>query len=142
MKNLISFNSSMSARSQIDYFRVALQHFIDTKKNVTEAWVADKIGMSQSYISMILSGQRNGTVKTRSAIAAAFKMDYVEFWQLGKRLSIKQEEGEDSSDMDNSELTRVKLELERYKGIVEGLKIAGVNVDLSPFPNGTSLKEK
>jgi transcriptional regulator with XRE-family HTH domain len=68
------------------YFRRALSYVLDEMGPGSQSELARRIKKRQSYISMLASGQKEGTEQTRREIARALGYPYEKFLRLGKLL--------------------------------------------------------
>jgi transcriptional regulator with XRE-family HTH domain len=69
-----------------DIFRAALEKKIREMGRGGQARLADKAGLSRSYLNDILKGRTRGDEDTRRAIAAAAGYAYEEFLELGRAM--------------------------------------------------------
>jgi transcriptional regulator with XRE-family HTH domain len=69
-------------------FSTALAYFLENSpdEKTTQGQLADRIKKSQTYISMLKHGKRNGSEKTRRDIAAFFEKNYQDFLDIGKNI--------------------------------------------------------
>lgn len=70
-------------------FSKALKHFLDEDDSITQTKLAEKIGISQSYISGLKTGDKEGSEKIRTKIAEYFGKTYFEFIDFGRVLQGK-----------------------------------------------------
>jgi PAS domain S-box-containing protein len=71
-----------------DIFKLAAEHFFKKYRNKggTQSVLAKKIGVSQSYISSVLSGTRTSSLELQSQIANFLYGPYEEFLAIGRRI--------------------------------------------------------
>ncbi len=65
-------------------FGEALKHYRKAEKNLTQPKLAKKLGVSQSMISDIEKGKKDGSAELREKIAEYFKIPYSDFLELGR----------------------------------------------------------
>jgi len=66
-------------------FAAALEFLIRNTKT-SQGKIALSIGVTQSYISGMVKGHRNGSEQTRRDIASFFNIEYDEFLKMGQRI--------------------------------------------------------
>jgi SOS-response transcriptional repressor LexA len=71
------------------YFQRALNYVLDEMGSGAQTEIARRIKKQQSYISMLASGQKKGSEKTRRQIAKSLGYSYEKFLLLGKLLTEK-----------------------------------------------------
>ena len=51
-------------------------------RNMTQHELAEKTGLSDSAISVLAAGKRNGTIDTAVIIMNALKVDFYDLWEV------------------------------------------------------------
>ncbi|QTA88821.1 helix-turn-helix domain-containing protein [Desulfonema magnum] len=69
-----------------DFFYAAVKHTVKNKKGFNQKVLADAIGISASYLSQILSGQRKAKIDIYSKIANECGYSLPDFLILGRQL--------------------------------------------------------
>ncbi|MFC1895279.1 helix-turn-helix domain-containing protein [Thermodesulfobacteriota bacterium] len=70
-------------------FHAALTHVVSRGGRGTQASLAQRAGISKSYVTQLLKGKRRASKRTQEDIARAFGYTYEYFLTLGRRMLIK-----------------------------------------------------
>lgn len=74
-------------------------------KSLTQAQLAEKVGLSVNYISQIETGVASPTLKTLSILAQGLDVEIKELFDFGQQASYKNERGK-GSEKNRNEWTR------------------------------------
>jgi transcriptional regulator with XRE-family HTH domain len=90
----------METTSTYNYFHAALKKLWREYFSTREA-LSLEAGVSKATISDILNKKRRGSPEMQERIAAAFRKDLFEFYEIGKKIIEEQGQGNPKSKLDN-----------------------------------------
>lgn len=110
-----------------DIFRLAAKHFYKQykKKGGTQADLAEKLGITQSYVSAVINGSRTSSLELQSQLASLLYGPFEEFLVIGRRIQkgLEPEPVEEPKPEDNVEglLARLTHYVMDYQRVVKEL---------------------